>query len=189
ALHIGSWSIFSSEPHITRDSLQKALKNPGPTLEAMDRMCTHIKQYVVPKLEALMRKYAPEQIRVQERIYRWVRACIGTELDMRPALDFGGLFFTIAVKEGSSERIHIDWNDNLHKYALIFCVGDYEGGEFCVPQLNMKVPLRPGSVIAARTRLLAHCSAPLSGRRVVFTCFTDCTLLGHILKGRDVVSL
>ncbi|KAJ7065148.1 hypothetical protein B0H15DRAFT_807704 [Mycena belliarum] len=134
--------------------------------------------------------YGPDVHAYQtERIYRWVRACIGTELDMRPALDFGGLFFTIAVKEGSSERIHIDWNDNLHKYALIFCVGDYEGGEFCVPQLNMKVPLRPGSVIAARTRLLAHCSAPLSGRRVVFTCFTDCTLLGHILKGRDVVSL
>jgi hypothetical protein len=113
-----------------------------------------------------------------------VRYHLAEEFLARPNLDFGGLFFTIAVKEGSSERFHVDWNDNLHKYAIVFCAGDYVGGEFCVPQLGVRVPLRPGSVIAVRTRLLAHCSAPLSGRRLVFTCFTDCTLLEHTLKGR-----
>ncbi|KAJ7163193.1 hypothetical protein C8R46DRAFT_818286, partial [Mycena filopes] len=75
-----------------------------------------------------------------------------------PALNFGGLFFTIAIKEGSSERIHIDWNDCLQKYALIFCAGDYTGGDFCIPQLKIRIPLRPGSVLAVRTRLLAHCA-------------------------------
>ena len=114
-----------------------------------------------------------------------MRHFLATELNERPNLDFGGLFFTIAVKEGSSEIFHIDWNDNMQKYAIIFCAGDYEGGEFCVPQLRVRIPLRPGSVIAVRTRLLAHCSAPLKGRRLVFTCFTDCTLLEHTLQGRD----
>jgi hypothetical protein len=118
-----------------------------------------------------------------------VRYFLAAELSERPNLDFGGLFFTIAVKEGSSDRFHIDWNDNLQKYAIIFCAGDYEGGEFCVPQLGERIPLRPGSVIAVRTRLLAHCSAPLTGRRLVFTCFTDSTMLEHTLQGLDFAVL
>ncbi|KAJ7142159.1 hypothetical protein C8R46DRAFT_886706 [Mycena filopes] len=108
----------------------------------------------------------------------------------RPDMDFGGTFYTMAVKEGSSERIHVDWNDNLHKFALIFTAGDYTGGEFCIPQLGIRIPFLPGSVVAVRTRLLAHCSAPvLSGRRIVFTCFTDSTLLEHTLGDRDYTVL
>ncbi|KAJ7177768.1 hypothetical protein C8R46DRAFT_1212497 [Mycena filopes] len=51
----------------------------------------------------------------------------------------------------------------------------------------IRIPLRPGSVLAARTRLLAHCATEVSGegRRVVFTCFTDNTSLEGILKDRD----
>lgn len=104
-------------------------------------------------------------------------------------MDFGVTFFTIAVKEGGSEIIHIDWNDNLHKFALIFAAGDWEGGEFCIPQLGVRIPLRPGQVIAVRTRLLAHCSAPILGRRIVFTCFTDSTLLEHTLCDKDYTVL
>ena len=45
------------------------------------------------------------------RAYKRVHAWLGKELSLRPALDFDGVFFTIAVKEGSSEKIHIDFND------------------------------------------------------------------------------
>lgn len=116
-----------------------------------------------------------------------MRDFLGDAVDERPAMDFGGLFLTMAVKEGSSEHTHIDWNESIQKYSLIFCAGDFRGGEFCTPQLNTRVPLQPGSVLAARTRILAHCSAPVSGRRLVFTCFTDSTLLGLVLKGREFV--
>ncbi|KAJ7815265.1 hypothetical protein B0H14DRAFT_2304317, partial [Mycena olivaceomarginata] len=74
-----------------------------------------------------------------------------------PNLNFDGLFFTVAVKEGSSEVLHVDWNNNLHTYAIIFCVGDYTGGEFCIPQIGYRIPLRAGAILAVRTRLLAHC--------------------------------
>lgn len=101
-------------------------------------------------------------------------------------MDFGGLFYTMAAKEGSSERIHIDWNDCIQKYALIMCWGKFTGGEFCAPQLDMRIPMRSGSVIAARTRVLAHCATLVGqGRRIVFTCFTDSTLLDQTLKDRD----
>jgi hypothetical protein len=87
------------------------------------------------------------------------------------------------VKEGSSEVLHVDWNDNLNGYAIIFGVGDYTGGEFCIPQLGYRIPLRPGAVLAVRTRLLAHCTHTGSGRRLIFTCFTDSTLLAQTITG------
>ncbi|KAF8163866.1 hypothetical protein K438DRAFT_1479077, partial [Mycena galopus ATCC 62051] len=67
-------------------------------------------------------------------------------------------FTTVACKLGSSERIHIDWNDAIERYAIIFAAGNYTGGDFCLPQLNMRIPLGPGSVLVVRTRLLAHCA-------------------------------
>ncbi|KAJ7472096.1 hypothetical protein FB451DRAFT_1036500, partial [Mycena latifolia] len=192
ALHLGVWELFMNTPLITTDSrqtLQSDREVRAEVVEAIDALCRLIRKLVVPRLQRLMDAHAPGQRRVQDRIHARVRHFLGKALAQRPDMDFGGLFFTIAVKEGSSERVHIDWNDNLRKYAIIFCTGDYTGGEFCVPQLGTRVPLPPGSVIAARTRLLAHCSAPLSGRRVVFTCFTDCTLLEHTLEGRDFTVL
>ena len=97
----------------------------------------------------------------------------------RPALDFGGVFFTVAVKEGSSEIVHLDFNDHPDNIAWIVPLGDWEGGEFCVPQLGIKVPLHAGQVIAAMTRNLAHCSAPAHGLRLILTLFSDKTLINH----------
>ncbi|KAJ7448306.1 hypothetical protein B0H11DRAFT_1744453, partial [Mycena galericulata] len=185
ALHLGIWELFGSLPRLTADSIS----DDPRVVAAIDALCGHIGSLVVPLLKSLVDWHIPQHARVQERIHRRVLFFLSEDLALRPSLDFGGLFFTIAVKEGNSEIIHIDWNDNMHKFALIFCAGDYQGGEFCVPQLGVRVPLRPGSVIAARTRLLAHCSAPLSGRRLVFTCFTDSTLLEHTLKGAPFMIL
>ncbi|KAJ7817680.1 hypothetical protein B0H14DRAFT_2373847, partial [Mycena olivaceomarginata] len=126
---------------------------------------------------------------VPQSIYQRIRATLQHKFRDRPNLDFGGLFFTIAVKEGSSEVLHVDWNDNLHTYAIIFAIGDYTGGEFCVPQIGHHIPLRPGAVLAARTRLLAHCSHIGCGRHLVFTCFTDSTLLSQTIAGGDFTLL
>jgi len=91
-----------------------------------------------------------------------------------------GPFFAVAVKEGGSGKVHIDWNDNRAIYAFIFAVGDWTGGEFCVPQLGIKIPVRPGQVLAVLARVAAHFSAPTTGgRRIVFTCFTDDLLFNH----------
>ncbi|KAF8197790.1 hypothetical protein K438DRAFT_1465324, partial [Mycena galopus ATCC 62051] len=63
-------------------------------------------------------------------------------------------------KEGASAELHIDWNDNLNRHALILRVGDYGGGDFCVPQLGGRMPFKAGSLLAAKARLLAPCSTP-----------------------------
>jgi hypothetical protein len=107
-------------------------------------------------------------------------AWLGKEIDKRPALDFKGAFFTVAVKEGSSEVIHIDWNDSENSVTWVWAVGDWCGGEFCAPQLGIKVPIRPGQLFAVMARVIAHCSAPVTGgRRVIFTCFSDHLILTH----------
>lgn len=97
--------------------------------------------------------------------------------ECRPPVDLGPCFFAVAVKEGASEWLHLDYSDDLEFFAWVVAVGDWTGGEFCAPQLGVKFPIRPGQVLAVRARYLAHCSSPLVGRRVVFTCFAEATLL------------
>lgn len=108
----------------------------------------------------------------------------------RPCLNFGGIFCTVAVKEGASELLHLDWNDDEDNMAFVLPVGDWEGGEFCSPQLGEKIPICPGQVFAVTARVLVHCSAPVTnGRRVVFTLFTDNILLKHGDKYKPKMTL
>jgi hypothetical protein len=113
------------------------------------------------------------------RAYARVKKELANAFASCPALDFGGVFATVAAKEGSSEIIHLDFDDHPDHIAWIVPLGDWEGGEFCVPQVGIKVPIHAGQVIAAMTRNLAHCSAPIKGRRVILTLFSDKTLLNH----------
>jgi hypothetical protein len=108
------------------------------------------------------------------RVYTYVKKCLARQLQARPALDLRGPFFVVAIKEGSSEFWHVDWNDDLDGVTWITVVGKWEGGEFCAPQLGFRVPLSPGQIFGVRARVLVHCSTPVtSGSRLVFTCFTD----------------
>lgn len=109
-----------------------------------------------------------------------VRKLLAIQLKERPVLDFHGAFFTVAVKEGSSEIYHVDWHDWKWGYAYVIVFGDFEGGEFCAPQLGIKVPIRPGQIFCVMARVLAHCTAPVTGgRRLVITCFSDHNIIAH----------
>lgn len=115
------------------------------------------------------------------RAHARVKRILAKQLRDRPALDFGGAFFVVAVKEGSSERIHLDFNDDEHGVSWVVPFGDqWEGGAFCAPQLEKKIPVGPGQALGGMTRLLAHCGTPVtSGRRVILTLFSDKNLLQH----------
>ncbi|KAJ7093051.1 hypothetical protein C8R44DRAFT_564156, partial [Mycena epipterygia] len=69
---------------------------------------------------------------------------LGDELAARDCIDWEGVFFCAAVKKGSSEIIHIDWNNALALLTFIFVVAEpgstWCGGEFCILQLGYKVP-------------------------------------------------
>src|SRR6266566_3312323 len=108
------------------------------------------------------------------RAYKRVKAWLGHQLAERPALDFQGAFFTIAVKEGCSTGIHIDWNDAKNSITWVWAVGDWEGAEFAAPQLNYRVKVRPGHLFGVMAGVVAHFTTKIErGRRVIFTCFTE----------------
>lgn len=103
----------------------------------------------------------------------------------RSALDFGSAFTTIAVVEGSSDRIHIDAND--HGVTWILPLGDWTGATLVIPQLKLELELHSGQLLGFSANLLAHYCTPItSGRRVVitmFTChniFSDAMMYSHL---------
>ncbi len=114
------------------------------------------------------------------RAYKRIQEFLAGTFQTRPTLNFGGTFFTVAVKEGSSERVHIDFNDCRRCITWVVPLGDWEGGEFCAPQFGLKIPIRAGQVLGVMTGILAHCSAPVTnGRRVILTLFSDKFLMEH----------
>ncbi|KAG1860556.1 hypothetical protein C8R48DRAFT_673767 [Suillus tomentosus] len=161
AWHLGVWEITES-------------------IEAIDVLLRFIKTLIAPKISGVFQEHAPAQWEALCRAHNHVLNELGSQFHLRPNLDMGGPFFTVAAKEAGSGITHLDWNDDRAIFAFIFAVGDWEGGEFCAPQLGIKIPLRPGQVLAVLARVLAHFSAPVTkGRRIVFTCFTDKLLFRH----------
>ena len=197
ALHLGVWELYDEKPRVTSDS-----RNQSPeVVQAIDDFLLIIQQRIAPRLKNLLKEFCPQQHELQMRyvfinfylvlnnIYIYCRAHkrvqrrLHKEFKGRPALDFGGPFFTVAVKEGSSENIHIDFNDFRHSVTWVVPLGDWTGGEFCAPQLGEKIPICPGQVFGGLTGILAHCSAPVKqGRRIILTLFSDKFLMSHGLK-------
>ncbi|KIK32119.1 hypothetical protein CY34DRAFT_19277 [Suillus luteus UH-Slu-Lm8-n1] len=176
AFHLGVWEITANKPRLTLESRDQSPE----AVEAMDNLLRFIKTYIAPKIATVFKEHAPIQweciLKANARVLRLLKH----DLKLRPDLFMGGPFFAVAAKEAGSGIVHLDWNDDRAIYAFVFAVGDWEGGEFCAPQLGIKIPIRPGQVLVVLARVLAHFSAPVtSGRRVVFTCFTDRLLFRH----------
>ncbi|KAJ7599235.1 hypothetical protein C8J56DRAFT_720928, partial [Mycena floridula] len=87
----------------------------------------------------------------------------------RPELDFGPTFFTVAVKSGSSEILHLDMMDNTEDFMWIAIIRDFTGGYFYAPQFGICIPVFPGQVLGVLARLIPV----MSGRRIVYTLFSD----------------
>ncbi|KAJ7822589.1 hypothetical protein B0H13DRAFT_1659621, partial [Mycena leptocephala] len=66
-----------------------------------------------------------------------------------------GTFYHRCCQRRNKRNVHIDWGDNLHRFAYVFTAGDYSGGDFCTPQLGGRIACTAGSVLAARTRPLS----------------------------------
>lgn len=112
---------------------------------------------------------------------------ISAEVLEKRALNFSGTFFTVAIKEGVSEFLHVDWNDRVGGVTFVIPFGEWEGGYLCTPQLGVRVPIGAGQMVAALTRHLMHCSTPVtSGKRYVMTLFTDRGLYAAMREANGV---
>ncbi|KAF8160296.1 hypothetical protein BJ912DRAFT_1026541 [Pholiota molesta] len=150
ALHLGVWEVYRSTPCISTNSPQ-----PEEVIIAMDIFLNLIKKYVAPEISNLLQTHCPIQYARQMQAYNRVHQFLGPELR-------GILFHSC----------------NMHGITWVVPLGDWTSGEFCAPQLGVKIPMRPGQILGVMTKLLAHCGAPVTGgRRVILTLFTDHFLL------------
>ena len=89
------------------------------------------------------------------------------------------------MKEGSSELVHLDWNDHPDSVTWVIPIwdSDWVGGDLWVPQIDALMPLKNGDAAALCTRTLAHAGTKIEqGNRLVFTLFTDKYLLNAALN-------
>jgi len=98
------------------------------------------------------------------------------EFKERPALNLGPLCYTLAVKEGGSEICHVDPTDDKRKYAIIICLGEFSGGDLCLPFNGYRIPFAMGQILIFQARLLPHMTSVYKGFRLVITGFTTASL-------------
>ncbi|KAJ3543286.1 hypothetical protein NMY22_g3198 [Coprinellus aureogranulatus] len=163
AVHFGIWHHSSPVPMVTSDT-----RNQNPVvLSLLKELMTIIKTDIAPIIKSAIETYSPAVWPTQEKAHAYVKANIREgDQGLADCVDFGGSFFTVAMKEGSSERLHIDFNDHPSSLTWLVPFGDWTGGDFVAPQLGQVVPVRPGQILGAMTKTLLHCGTPItSGRR------------------------
>jgi len=67
---------------------------------------------------------------------------------------------------------HIDRDDDKYGFCWLVPLGDWEGGDVIFPQLNIRVKLKPGNILAFRSNLLIHGNLPCFGVRHSLVFFT-----------------
>ncbi|KAJ7588334.1 hypothetical protein C8J56DRAFT_785915, partial [Mycena floridula] len=170
-VHLGIWRHYAPEPFPTSPTM-----NQTQAVEPkVNELCGIVQEIFSQKLSRIMARYLPKQLqRKKSRQHCQVRRHLNKLFQKRPKLDFGPPFFTVAVKSGSSEILHLDMMDDAEDFTWITVVGDFTGGYFYAPQFGICIPVFPGQVLGVLTRWIAHCSIPItSGRRVVYTLFSD----------------
>ncbi|KAG1751550.1 uncharacterized protein EDB91DRAFT_1078311 [Suillus paluster] len=81
-----------------------------------------IESFMAPKIATAYEQHTPLHWKALQKVHAHVHQQLRHDLLSQPRVDMGGPFFTVAVKEAGS-------------------VGDWEGGEFCIPQLGIKIPM------------------------------------------------
>ncbi|KAF8576769.1 hypothetical protein K439DRAFT_1366328 [Ramaria rubella] len=179
--NFGIWEHYSSFPRVTVDSRMQ-----NRCVEtALDEFLALLGKMVIPQMNNLLYRYDRPNWERKKTAHDRVLSfpSIQHSFAARPSLDFQGLFFTLAVKEGGSQILHLDWSDHPWTYTWVILLGEgWEGGELCLPQLGRKIPTHPGQVIAFTGHTLAHFAAPhKNGRWLVCTGYSDAWVINHAI--------
>lgn len=193
--HIGTWEKYDDGPYLTSDT-----SNQSPLAsQAIHTFMAYVARHVAPIYARHLEEHFPREF-AQQKMYvsqpfDYLMTLIVVSANNRMcwlmrrqlalhngSFNFGGVFFAMAVKEGGSELMHIDWGDSKFTMALITSVGGLPV-YLCLPQIKVKIPLYPGQVLAVASRVLSHFAAHIETvntddsvpkqRRVVVVGFCD----------------
>ena len=81
-------------------------------------------------------------------------------------------FLGLALLRGAQVGIHTDKGDVREGWVAMICSGNFEGGELCVPGLNLKLGHKPGDIIFFRSSLLEHFVGDFTGDRSSMVFFS-----------------
>lgn len=73
-------------------------------------------------------------------------------------------------------NLHTDSFDPPKAFAVITAFGNFTGGHLYMPNLGLRVRLRPGDAIAIRGRVIPHASEDWEGQRISIPHFTHSQL-------------
>jgi hypothetical protein len=77
-----------------------------------------------------------------------------------------------AINFNTISGYHIDRDDDKYGFCWLVPLGEWEGGDLIFPQLNVRIKLKPGNILAFRSNLLVHGNLPCSGVRHSLVFFT-----------------
>ncbi|KAJ7190508.1 hypothetical protein GGX14DRAFT_382095 [Mycena pura] len=182
AVHLGVWQPYRKQPCIATDAWQKGSKGNVRVelFGLLHELCGYFKEHFLPRIEAIARRHMPEQYAMKDIVHK--RILQAKYIKKYPNYDFGGVVSMIAMKFGSSERLHVDWFDPLHLWTFLLVSGDFQGADFQIPQCGGSVRFIPTMVLAAKTRVVLHCNTLYVGDRLGITCFLHGPLLYGGLK-------
>ncbi|KAE9387620.1 hypothetical protein BT96DRAFT_1079083 [Gymnopus androsaceus JB14] len=176
SLHFGIWEKFAKKPQITWETQNQSQE----VSELLQQFLSIISCEIAPAVAQLYKKFYPSEWEIQKMAWDRVSRLLTKPLQNMPYLDFHGAFFAIAVKQGCSDRDHLDWGDDLEAMTFITAVDEWEGADLQTPELGFCFPLCQGELGAGKMRKMVHSAGSItSGRRITLTFFTSELLTKH----------
>ncbi|KAK7434876.1 hypothetical protein VKT23_019979 [Stygiomarasmius scandens] len=131
--HLGVWMHYSLTPMISGDARLHTQRSQE-VVDALDRFLQVLKDILVPLIRSVYQIYFPHlwdhQVKARCFVRTHFRPGHREEFEACVTLDFEGSFFCAAIKEGSSELWHVDWNDDPNTLTWIIPVGQgWEGAK------------------------------------------------------------
>lgn len=196
-LHLGVWDRQANGPRVTASTIQAA--KGAAAQEAVLRFLATVDRALGPTREKL-KEVDPravvevmginteaeyQELGLDPELVERVEREVGGRV-----LGFGQLGTTMAAIRGAGTHYHLDPNDHTdHVYTVVIPISpagwDTAQQPTChveFPQLKLRMPLRPGQVLAFRASNLVHRVTPINpeyrNRRLALTLFT-CRFVGR----------
>ncbi|KIO16688.1 hypothetical protein M407DRAFT_12687 [Tulasnella calospora MUT 4182] len=172
AVHALVWQKYTPIPYI----IAKVRDLDDEDKVALNDFCKIVRDHINQPVMAFFKEAMPNYEFVLKQIHCYKCIAIVDYDPLLPDIDLGPAFVTTAFKKGGSLNNHGD-PDHKKTWAVIVLGGDYTGGaKFCLPHLQKRVHLPPGSILIVKESTLIHSTSPFFGDRYLITGFINWNL-------------
>tara|TARA_Y100001937_G_scaffold65172_1_gene89185 strand:- start:385 stop:2247 length:1863 start_codon:yes stop_codon:yes gene_type:complete len=107
----------------------------------------------VEKISNKMKEYCPKQYTAHKNFLK-NKEKIGDSV-----------FTTLTINKNFRTAIHTDKGDYQNGIGVISCMGDFKGGDFCLPNYRMRIELKPQDLLFVNVHR-HHCNTEIEGNRI-----------------------